>query len=361
MKLVKSKPDFCVNIYGKTSFEVPSPSIFGAKELPPADTTIPTKVVAPSLSVNCFSEKIIISPKHIIRNINGDVLDISFKKHHTHKHGGLKLIGENLYNFRSKTDSEEYFKLVNEPVYHADTEYPGVYGHDLLETISQLWAVKLFSGVKVYTSSPNTPYLRAMLNAIGFDLKDVIFGDCNILCTQGLIYPTPSVKLRRYIHEAAFDLFQNIKKRLVTSSALFPEKIYVSRSRMQQRALINECEVEAFFQSKGFCIIHPQDLDFETQVKYFSAAKFIAGAAGSAIHNTIFCESETRILLLTNPEWFVVADLLINKDKNKIGYAFGSPVNKISNQIQTNTRIKSDWFMPLQTIKHAYNNFFEKN
>lgn len=76
-------------------------------------------------------------------------------------------------------------------------------------------------------------------------------------------------------------------------------RLYVSRRHQTAfRRLVNEPALEQVFVELGFEVIHPESLSFDDQVRLFSSAAVVAGAAGSNMINTVFCGRGTRILML---------------------------------------------------------------
>lgn len=59
-----------------------------------------------------------------------------------------------------------------------------------------------------------------------------------------------------------------------------PERVYISRSRVAGRGLVNEPAVEDLFREKGFTIVHPQELPIEDQIRIFANARFLASGRG---------------------------------------------------------------------------------
>lgn len=66
-------------------------------------------------------------------------------------------------------------------------------------------------------------------------------------------------------------------------------RLYLSRAGMAKRAVPNEPAIEAVFRRAGFAVIRPQDHGFGAQLELFGQAAMLAGLAGSALHNVIFC------------------------------------------------------------------------
>ncbi|MGU3329545.1 glycosyltransferase family 61 protein [Methylobacterium mesophilicum] len=78
------------------------------------------------------------------------------------------------------------------------------------------------------------------------------------------------------------------------------EKIYVSRARYSNRALINEAAIEDLFKERGFTVIYPEELSFADQISIFSKTKVIAGSMGAALTNLCFMAPNTSTIMIDN-------------------------------------------------------------
>lgn len=77
----------------------------------------------------------------------------------------------------------------------------------------------------------------------------------------------------------------------------FPEKIYIRRN-MSARNILNVTEVEDTLIAQGFVPVEPETMSFAMQAMVFRNARVIAGAAGAAMANLIFCTPGARIVIM---------------------------------------------------------------
>lgn len=75
----------------------------------------------------------------------------------------------------------------------------------------------------------------------------------------------------------------------------FPKRIYLSRSRVSTRKVLNEDEVVSFLKKYGFECIHNEDLSTDEQVELFKNATHIISCHGSQLTNIIFCQPGTKV------------------------------------------------------------------
>ena len=78
---------------------------------------------------------------------------------------------------------------------------------------------------------------------------------------------------------------------------LLPKKILVLRNG-ETRGLTNRKEIEAFFVSKGFCVIIAENLTIIDQISYFLNADEIVLEGGAVMANLIFCREGAKVTYL---------------------------------------------------------------
>ncbi len=84
-----------------------------------------------------------------------------------------------------------------------------------------------------------------------------------------------------------------IRPKTVTKT--FPQKIYLSRSRVKTRKVLNEDEIVAFLKRYGFECVHNEDLSTDEQIALFKNATHIISCHGSQLTNIIFCRPGTKV------------------------------------------------------------------
>ena len=73
-------------------------------------------------------------------------------------------------------------------------------------------------------------------------------------------------------------------------------KIYVTREDSFYRKIVNEADLIPILRSKGYKIINPHLYSIDDQIRLFSKADKIVGAAGSNLSNIVFCKAGAEIL-----------------------------------------------------------------
>lgn len=219
--------------------------------------------------------------------------------------------------FRSPAEAEEVFVV--------DCYFTDNYGHNLLEALTRLMLLdKVPAGIEIATSIPKSATVSALFEGLGVAQSRVRYYREPLFCRRAYL-PDRLVYLEQFINPLARDAFARLAALGSASRGERAERIFISRSRIRRRRLINEVEIEALFERYRFRIVHPETLPVEAQIALFSEAKMIAGLGGAAMHSTVFSRPETRILMVSSRAWFMRTDVLINEREGQLGYVFGEP------------------------------------
>lgn len=330
------------------------PKLYGQDAFPSANALLPAEFSPPRLSLLKTNDAILL-PKHIVlSNERQKLVPQSFLRGRTRNHGGLRFDEATGYTLKKASFIPKAERLEG-AFYHADTDFPEIYGHFLMDVLPRLWALsELDRSVSLATSVKIGRSHIAMLSALGIP-EDRVYRITRPVAPDVTYLPSAGVRLRDYVHPSAFDIFDRISILSQNSKLKAPDKIYVSRSRISGRKLVNELEVEALFKSAGFAIIHPQELPIEDQIKVFSEAKFIVGTGGSSMHNTVFSSNEAKILMISTPSWFTVIDIFLSQIPDRLGYVFGMPIDDLPGPV----RHQRDWVVNVDNVKMSAEEHFE--
>ena len=227
-----------------------------------------------------------------------------FDKHHLarrlYSHGkraNLRRLGKSHFIPQRPAEAGEPVLLECEEILLPFFTLWPVYGHWLLEAVSSLWAwdevCRLAGGrrPKLLLSPVRTlpAYVKAFCRPFGITEADFFFPSASCMRLHRLFLPTRAYMHMAYVSPMAKAVWNRIASYYDTFSSLRGmDKLYVSRSRVKGRKLLNEAECEAFFARRGFMSIHPQELSLPDQIRLFAEARYIAGPVGSAVHNVVF-------------------------------------------------------------------------
>ncbi len=72
-------------------------------------------------------------------------------------------------------------------------------------------------------------------------------------------------------------------------------RVYISRRGDEKRLMVNEDELEAALEARGFVVVHPETLSVARQIALFRDADILVGATGAALANVLFCKPSAKI------------------------------------------------------------------
>ncbi len=78
------------------------------------------------------------------------------------------------------------------------------------------------------------------------------------------------------------------------------KRIFIGRKKAGNRRKYNEEAVWSLLKKYGFDIFYPEEHSADMQISIFNNANFIVGATGAAFTNLLFCNSNCKIICLTN-------------------------------------------------------------
>lgn len=343
-------------------FQVPAPApvpfvqpaVYGRRSMPAADAVLPRLHAPSALKISAVKD-VILLPRNVVLSAGRfEILGPTFLRERTKIHGGVARIGKT-DNFQLRYSPQSWdIKPVGKPVLFADTDRPGVHGHVLLEAITRLWALRhLDEGLVVATSVRMNRTYSKLFTQLGARKDDIIQINQPLHAAE-VIFPDLPMLRRTWLHPETWEVFHALREMGRQSAIDTPERVYISRSRVAGRGLVNEPAVEDLFREKGFTIVHPQELPIEDQIRIFANARFLASAGGSAAHNALFAPQNARVLILSSDSWLVNADILLSQTPGRLAYVFGEPLER---PVEGH-RSQSDWRIDLSQVKAGIRGHF---
>ena len=208
-------------------------------------------------------------------------------------------------------------------------------------------AVKLDCPI-VITADP-LPQTVDMLAAIGVDPGRLIFHDeLGVSIFPKLYAPSWTLLDRLNPTPNLFDIY----KRAVRPGPVAPgPRLYLSREGVANRTLVNEPQMRALFERRGFQVVHPERLTFEQMLETFANPSCVAGPYGSALLNLAFSNRRTSCLFVGSPmsELFTrEAIAWLGAMGLKFGYVHGHPADDRTPLLKT-----GPWLAPLDQVEQA--------
>ncbi|MBU4433086.1 MAG: DUF563 domain-containing protein, partial [Alphaproteobacteria bacterium] len=128
-------------------------------------------------------------------------------------------------------------------------------------------------------------------------------------------------------------------------------RLYVSRRGDDKRLMINEAELEAELEARGFTVVRPETLPVARQIALFRDADIIVAPTGAALANALFCKPDAKVFEI-QPSNFVgiwVRGLCHFVGADWHGFFAPSPLNEreiyIGGTIRPGTSFQ--WMTPL--------------
>lgn len=245
---------------------------------------------------------------------------------------------------RGMQDLSHYFAKLEQPgsirrlpgrYFHLDAEWREHFGHLLTEQISRLWAwselkqrwpdLKAVLSLQKGRTSPRTWELE-IFSAAGLSAEDLVIIDGPTQVDE-LIGATPMLSMPEYIDPRIEALWNRIGDSLVehangsrnlktdpaTEDPPAGEPIFITRPLESKiRRCHNQAEVEQYFASRGFRVVHPERYPVGEQVRIFRGAPIVAGFAGSAMFTLMFRRDPVQVILLRPASYTSVNEYLIS-------------------------------------------------
>lgn len=175
------------------------------------------------------------------------------------------------------------------------------YGHWLAEMLPKAFfasrELKLNSEWPAIVHNSSTTLkniISQSLNVIGFTQENTIFCDQAPTHFEELLVVDGLTQHAWFMSPLVFECMEFIAERAPKSQV---EKIYIPRHPAKTRNFINEDSLKPIFFDHGYKEVVCADLPFLEQVSVFKGAKSVSGPMGAALTNTLFCKTNTDLLL----------------------------------------------------------------
>ncbi|OZH51386.1 hypothetical protein AFK68_31440 [Hydrocoleum sp. CS-953] len=213
---------------------------------------------------------------------------------------------------------------------------------DMVARISLLYqsSIDILSIDKFIVNKIQTRFHQETIKKLGIPQNKII-ESCNYphIQTDRLIVPSIPVNSGFRTTKWACESLKNIfLSQQISSSSLYPERIYISRSRALKRRVVNEEAVVNLLEKFGFQTIILESFSIEEQALYLANAVVVIAPHGAGLTNILFCNPGTKIIEFFAPEYILVCYWLISnicglEHYHLIGEQFddnfsGKPVNK---------------------------------
>jgi capsular polysaccharide biosynthesis protein len=149
----------------------------------------------------------------------------------------------------------------------------------------------------------------ALLHELGHDPRVVEHRPDQVIHVENLLYVTPLHMpplvqrpetlnaLREYLIARAF------AGSTLTAPIVTDRRLYLARKTNRGRQIANAVALEALLARYAFELFFAEDHSHDDQIRVFAAAEMVIGVKGAAFTNIMFCAPNTKVIVLTPPEW----------------------------------------------------------
>ncbi|MDY6462405.1 glycosyltransferase family 61 protein [Acinetobacter faecalis] len=310
---------------------------------------------APSLKLKRFRNALVLPRSIVIDPIESKVLVGSYFRNNMYNfHGGVHRLPKAM--LKTKIPFNGDYETTNKPVYSLDTDWPHGFGHLLLDGLPRLWALRYAPyDALLVNSYAHQEILKFFMIALEIDINRLKYLN-KPLFTHDFYSADASIDRKESVHPEFWELISKIKKFALKFSSLksreFPKKIYISRKNFNTHTLLNEDVVEDYFIRLGFVSIAPEKLDIWDQIALYSQVEQMVGPGGTGMHMALFAPDDTKVLILSPPNWFFNADTILAQGfKDRLCHVVGY-------QDGFNFRNEKPWTIKLEDVEKAVSQHF---
>lgn len=188
------------------------------------------------------------------------------------------------------------------------------WGHLFTDCFSKLWFLNSQdytkmreNGIKVVyitkDNKPLSPFVYDLFDIAGVNLRD--FEHISKHTRFNAVYvPDNSFYLMINPYERMFtdeylQLLASIRSKYISRKGNYPEKIYLSRTKLgQDKRDYGEISVERFMKQAGYTVVYPEHHSVDEQIDMMVHCKHLAATEGSISLNSLFCQPGTELLVI---------------------------------------------------------------
>jgi hypothetical protein len=234
------------------------------------------------------------------------------------------------------------------------THYGVVYGHWLADILPKLLVLrKELPHYKILLPESYVPFHLTSLAPFGLAKQDVEIikkdssykiKDLTLLSHVGTSCNTKDETLQE-LRDFYLDFYIGKERKKPT------RKLYISRSKMANRKVSNEDEVEVLLVKNDFEMIYPEEYSFEEQVRMFSDCALLVGLTGSGLTNMLFMQNGSAVVEFkmigdyTNLHYFSMASAM------QLDYYY------LLCQVDGNDRLTANFRIDVSKLKEVLSNW----
>lgn len=205
---------------------------------------------------------------------------------------------EDSINERGKPPVYESPKdVITEPCIYGGCLF-GHFGHFIWESLSRLSIFRECKPLPLIFISPNPGIQNGQVKifrAIG--IKNAIILIKKPTLFKNLLYGSPQSGVNPLF---LTEIQQKSLACINVGNKQTGKKIWLSRTQISTGKILNESEIESQIINFGYEIIHPETLEFHTQIKLIATSKIISGFDGSQFFTFMFAKKVLSRFIIFN-------------------------------------------------------------
>ena len=262
------------------------------------------------------------------------------------------------YDFEDNQIIKKYDKIIYIGFFH------NCWGHVITDNLKKLWYIYtdefqelIKQGYKLgFISIRNIPLEQNTLRILqlaGINTSELIhitqisYVSSIVIPDNSLIYSTiEDIKL--YTKEFS-QVLNHIKSQIKPNYSF--KTVYFTRTQLNDKRDYGEHEVEKIFEQNGYDIIAPEHYTVDEQIAILKGCEWFAATEGSVAHNSIFCSSDSNVVIIRKAYYINRTQTVINDIAN---------LNLTYIDCHNSVRAKKDeeWLGPFYLYHNKYLNRF---
>lgn len=206
-------------------------------------------------------------------------------------------------------------------------DYLNIWGHCITDNLKKLWFIRTDIGkdyikkgyrliCTLFNATRLSPNFIKLLEYLGIDAKliDIVPYGTSF---EEIIIPQDSLGESHKSYKEFEDTINIIRDQIPIDPTL-PQKVYFSRSRLNNGRDFGEKNIEEVFAKLGYCIIYPEQLPLEKQLLLLKNCKEFAATEGSVSHVMMFCQDGVKCNIIRKTVSFNGYQFTINSIRKVI-------------------------------------------
>lgn len=247
--------------------------------------------------------------------------------------------GKLIFDLSQEYDPEQYrmLKADEHPVFHPSNNltlqhlegtvavltFTGSHNYfhwmyDVLPRLAMLHASGISYSCIIMNPNPYGPFVEQTLAMLGISEAFVIriIPESYYQADRLIV---PSLMMNSHYPPWATDTLRRFLLPHREDTLASPERIYISRSKINTRRVVNEVDIIKYLEQYDFVPISLEEWTIAQQIQLFASAKAIVGPHGAGLANLAFCEPGTRVIEIFHAEHIVPTYWMIS-NHNALDY-----------------------------------------